>query len=579
MTDNNTSFSNLSEMEFLRILRLLEQMRAKFDEQVDVGQTDADWRIIAALIGWHIANEPITISSLIQISGIPYGTAQRRIHAMIDAGLIEKKFRSKTKKSFFLQPSAELIADFSEYVSQMKTLLARTVGARGAEGAEEYYFGGAGLPRDAPPPTSLQKKLNIDGKPLKFLLNEDNYFASMRNMWSDYRNNLGSRKNFTLKPLPDLHSELKASFVSDRPNYDVVAVNMPWLGEFADAGHLRALDAHITEENIRPTDYHQSVWSTGQWNQLQYGIPIYVTVEVMAVRGDLFDDRGFDPPRTFDQVIEIGRQFHDPSREFYGIAWNAARGMPVASTFMILMGCCGASVFDLPGNRRYHQWADLADDQLRPKIDCDDARIVLDYMLRLKEISPPDILEMDWDRRISAFLNGEVAMGYCWTMRASRFDRDVHSVVKRKARFVPQPKSLSGFSNNPIGGFLLGIPAGVSETRAQLAFEAISWMASPDAMKSNATNGLPVAPRFSVAADPEISATSPIVGFVDKLARSNMLCTWQRPPIPEYHQIELVLGNRIYSALSGELSVNEALARAQAEVDQVMRQSARFGKL
>lgn len=576
MNDNSTSSNNLSDMEFLRILGLLEQMRAKFGEQVDAGQTDPDWRMIAALIGWRIADEPITISSLIQVSGIPYGTAQRRIHAMIDAGLIEKKFRSDTKKSFFLLPSAKLFADFSEYVSQMKALLARTVGARGAEGADEYYFGGAGLPRDVPPPIALQRKLNAGGRPLTFLLNDDNYFAAMRNMWSDYRNNLGSRKNFTLKPLPDLHSELKDSFASDRQDFDVVALNIPWLGEFADAGHLQALDAYITEENIRPSDYHQSVWSTGKWNGRQYGIPIYVTVEAMAIRHDLFDERGFDAPRTFDQVIDIGRQFHDPAREFYGIAWNAARGMPVASTFMILMGCCGASIFDLQRNRRYHEWADLTGDQLRPRIDCDDARIALDYMRRLMEISPPDILEMDWDRRISAFLNGEVAMGYCWTMRAARFDRDVHSVVKSKAKFIPQPKSPSGTSQNPIGGFLLAVPANLPEARAQLAFEAISWMASPEAMKSNATNGLPVAPRFSVAADPEISATSPIVRFVDKLAKRNMLCTWQRPPIPEYRQIEFILGDRIHAALSGELSVNEALAMAQVEVDQLMRQAARY---
>ena len=95
-------------------------------------------------------------------------------------------------------------------------------------------------------------------------------------------------------------------------------------------------------------------------------------------------------------------------------------------------------------------------------------------------------------------------------------------------------------------------------------------MASSAAMKTHATNGLPVAPRFSVAADPEVAATSPIVRFVDGLARQNLLCTWQRPPVPEYREIEFVLGNRIHSALSGELSVNEALALAQNEVDQLM---------
>lgn len=576
MTEQGSAQGGLSDREYLRILRLIEEMRARFDEDVDVGQTDPDWRILAALVRWHLAGEPVTISALIQASGIPYGTAQRRIHALIDAGLIERRFRSKTRKSFLLRPSPKLFADFSAYVARMKVLLARTVGIRGEEDADEYYFGGADLARAVAPPLALQRNISQAGEPLRFLLADDNYFTAMRNMWTDYRNNLGSQKNFTLRLLPALHSELKTSLAAATPEHDVIALNIPWLGEFADAGQLRPLDDFVTEENIRPSDYHPAVWSTGQWNGRQYGIPIYATIEVMAIRRDLFEERHLEPPRTFDQVIEIGRQFHDPGREFYGIAWNGARGMPIASTFMILMGCCGAPILDLKRTQRYHQWAALPGEQLRPRIDCEEARLVIDYLRRLMEISPPDILEMDWDRRVSAFLNGHVAMVYCWTMRALRFDSDVRSVVKRRVRLIPQPKAAAGSSQNPIGGFLLALPASLPEPRARLAFEAISWIASPDAMKNSATNGLPIAPRFSVAADPDVAATSPIVRFVDTLARRGLLCTWQRPPIPEYRQIEFVLGNRIHSALSGELAVGEALALAQSEVDQVMRRAGRY---
>lgn len=571
MTDSDPYSGKLSDREYLRIMRLLEQTREQFDEQVKVNQSDPDWRMIASLVRGHISGNPVTISGLIQDSGIPYGTAQRRIHAMIDTGLIKKTFSSQTHKSFFLQPSPELLANFTAYITSMKALFARTFGVIGDEDADEFYFGGADFAREIAPPASLELNISESGEQLRFLLNDDNYFNAMRNMWADYRNNLGSRKDFKLEQLPDLHSELVSSLSLSDAKYDVVALNMPWLGEFVDAGQIRALDEYITKDNIQPLDFHSSVWSTGQWDESQYGIPIYVTVEAMAIRRDLFDSQEIDPPRTFDQVIDIGRRFNNPGKDFYGISWNAARGMPIASSFMILMGCCGAPIFNLPSTRRYHHWAGLTCDQLQPRIDCEEARIVLDYMQRLIEISPPDILEMNWDRRISAFKKGEVAMSYCWTMRASQFDRDPSSVVKRKARFIPQPKSSFGMSSNPIGGFLLAIPSNVPEERVKLAFEAISWMASPEAMKKYATNGLPVAPRFSVAADRDVSATSPIVGFVDTLAQRGMLCTWQRPPIPEFRQIESILGDRIHSALTRELSVNEALALAQSEVSQIMK--------
>lgn len=570
MKDSDPRSGSLSDLEYLRILSLIDRMRLDFDTKVDVGQTDPEWRMLSLLIRGHITGDPITISALIQASNVPYGTAQRRIHAMMEAGLIERRYRSPSHKSFFLVPSQRLLNDFTSYVTRMKAFLAQVLGARGEESTDDFYFGGMDMAREIAAPARLQQMIAASGEPLRFLLNDDNYFAAMRNMWSDYRNNLGSRKGFSLQPLPDLHAALQRGLAAETGPYDVVALNIPWLGEFAQNGLLRDLGRFITEDNIRPHDFDPAVWSTGRWDDRQYGLPIYITVESMALRSDLFEARAIDPPRTFDEVIEAGRRLHDPSREFYGIAWNAARGMPIASTFMILMGCCGASILNLAGARRFHQWARLDPDQLRPRIDCDEARLVMDYMRRLVEISPPDILDMDWDRRVSAFLNGEVAMAYCWSMRAARFDGDVRSVVKRRTRFIPQPKSAFGASNNPIGGFLLAIPANIPEARAELAFEAISWMASPQAMKKNVSNGLPVAPRFSVAADPEVARMSPIVRFVEKLAQRGMLCTWQRPPIPEYRRIETVIGNRIHAALAGETTVDTALALAQTEVDRVM---------
>ena len=87
-------------------------------------------------------------------------------------------------------------------------------------------------------------------------------------------------------------------------------------------------------------------------------------------------------------------------------------------------------------------------------------------------------------------------LGRYWTVRAARFESDVSSAVKRKVRYLPQPRGPGGASNNPIGGFLLCIPANLPPERVELAFEAIAWMTSPEAMKANVQNGFPVAPSL-----------------------------------------------------------------------------------
>jgi multiple sugar transport system substrate-binding protein len=101
-------------------------------------------------------------------------------------------------------------------------------------------------------------------------------------------------------------------------------------------------------------------------------------------------------------------------------------------------------------------------------------------------------------------------------------------------------------------------------------------MASPSAMKEYVKNGFPVAPRFSVSADPEAAASTPIVRFVDRLAKKNKLQNWQRPPIPEYHHVEEILGEEIYAALIGEIDDATALGRAQNRIDRAMRAAGHY---
>ena len=95
-------------------------------------------------------------------------------------------------------------------------------------------------------------------------------------------------------------------------------------------------------------------------------------------------------------------------------------------------------------------------------------------------------------------------------------------------------------------------------------------------MKANVQNGFPVAPRFSVAADPEAAATSPIVTVVDRLAKRNMLKSWPRPPVPEYLLLEAILGEEIHKALRRDASDKEALRSAQSRAERVMRAAGYF---
>jgi multiple sugar transport system substrate-binding protein len=564
----------MTEYELLRIITFLERLRSPYDNLLKIAEPDANWNIALYLVKHHLRGERVTMSSLALAANVPFASAMRRIHKLIKDGDIELRERTPTGKSFYLEPSRKLTSSFVDYAVKVKSLLADTFGMKsGNNNSEDYYFGGSYFASQIIPPLQIMENRKDPSHDLRFLLHDDNYFASMRDMWSDFRSKLSSRKNFKLLSLPELREEVFANAKRKESQYDVIAVNMPWLGESVVNSVAQPLTDFLKSSSINSMDFHPNIWATGTWNKTQYGIPIYCTIEALSVRKDLFEENGLHHPTTFEKVIETAKALHNPKRGMQGVVWNAAKGMPVAHSFMFFMGCCGSPVISIPAPRLHIDYSKLKGTAVRPQILSDSGRHTLNYMHELLAVSPPDILSIDWNKALNYFMTGHAAMIYCWTMRAARFEYDIHSVVKRKVAYYPHPHGPGGTSVSPIGGFLLMVPESLPPERARLAFEAISWMASPAAMKEYVKNGFPVAPRFSVSADPEAAASTPIVSFVDRLAKQNKIQNWQRPPIPEYYAIEKILGEEIFAALNGDCTDEEALTRSQNRVDAIMREA------
>jgi multiple sugar transport system substrate-binding protein len=558
----------MNDHEFLRVYDFVDRLRTPFHDIAE-DCDEASWRIIHYLMKSELQGYPVTISKLALVSGLSHGTAIRRIQAMIDGGLIERRPAPDKPKSFTLHPSDRLSDRAVNYAVETKALIAEILGGRDTEEHEaNYYFGAPRRGNPVIPPINLLKSRITAGVELQFLLNDDNYFAAMRNMWSDFRNNLASARSFRLVHQQELYREGIENGKRDVSAYDIIAIDMPWLGEFAEKGLIMPIGEMIRDSGINPMDFHPSIWSTTTWQRVEYGVPIYCTIEVLACRSDLFEEAGLGLPRTFDDVIAAGRAFHNPRNNRYGIAWNAAH-MPLASSFMFFLGCSGQTVLSIRRTPTGYSTESLDAQHMRPQIDSDAALNVLDYMHRLLEIAQPDALEAHWDDSCSVFLRGQSAMGYVWTMRAAQFEAEVRSAVKRRVAYVPQPSGPGGTNTSPIGGFLLCIPSNIDPKRLPLATEALAWMASREAMKEHVKNGFPVAPRFSVSADPEAIGSSQLVRFVGNLGNRNLLRNWQRPPVPFYRTMERIIGEEIHDALSGLKTDKAALRDAQSRLDRI----------
>ena len=180
---------------------------------------------------------------------------------------------------------------FTQYARRIKFLLAETFGLRAkTDSDEDFYFGGSYFAAQIIPPPRLIESLFRGRREIKFLLNDDNYFLSMRNMWADFRNNMASRKNFDLRKLPALHEQLIENSRKPVSEYDIVAINAPWLGEAVKKNLILPLDAYIKAADhllARFSSLRSGRWAS--WRGQQFGVPIYCTIELLAARTDLFE--------------------------------------------------------------------------------------------------------------------------------------------------------------------------------------------------------------------------------------------------------------------------------------------------
>lgn len=557
----------MKEFEALRVVGLLERIEAAFDQIMPRRDEKPLWKIASHLLSCEYSGRLVTITSLGSVTGLPYATSRRYIKSLIDEGLVEQATRGASGKSHSLHPSDRLKSSFEAYLQEVKSILAEAVGTRDRESdGNEYYFGAPASAHYAPP-HALRKRATT-GAELQFLVNNDSYFAALRNVWADFRNDLGSSSSFTMLDCAKAREELIANSRRAISSYDIVSVNVAWLGELVESGIIQPISGLMDDTRYAMPVADADLKSLGIWNDETFGVPIYCHVNLFAARSDLFERHGLKMPSTFDEVIEAGRRLTAEGQA--GIIWDAAAGTPVAQTFLSLLAAAGNTPLSPRGPRDGLLPVDPGEEQMAEILSSPAARRTLDYMHRLVEISQPDILDMAWEESADRFLAGSAAMFYGWSTRATRFEYDIRSVVKRRVKYLPQPAAFGGARAAPLSGFLLAIPGNVPRERARLAAEAIGWLISTESGHQSG-HGLPLAPRFATAADPEMKASYPVVSFMNDLARKGLVHTRHRPATPHYGSIEQVVGEEIHAALRGTQTDEAAMGNIRRRVGNLAR--------
>ncbi len=562
----------MTREELLRILNFVDANREISEKRTGLSTTDARWNIISYAMRRHLEGKLLTTTSAALAADVPYGTAMRRISELIDQKMLHKRPKSKSGKSFSLHPTRRLIEEFESFAMQLKAMVGNTFGFNTGDGEiGDFYFGGYYMAsRILPYPSAMRTGVGYD-RTFRILCPIDPTFKTLNELSSNLDELCGTKIEITNLPLDDLHSEIMRSAKQPVPEYDLMAVDLPWIGQLAEEGVIEPLDEIMRQERYNPSDFHNAAYRGSFWRNKQFGLPIQPTAELLFCRSDLFADAGLPIPRTTDDVLFAARVLHRSGFNLSGIVMNFGRGTPVAHTFVQTLADFGQPIISLKPIGNEFDLTEIAGENHRPQLDTGPAQQAAEFLLELLGLSHKDSLICNWDRRIRIFSEGHAAMTYGWSVRAAAFELNNASPAHGKVHYAPHPHAPGARTVSPIGGFTLAMPEGLSSERKRASWKVMEYLTRPEMLKWYVQNGNLSSPRFSTSADPEVQAKSPLISEIDGMERRGELQIWPRPPIPEFSDILGILGDEIHLMLQGEAPPAVALGNAQNRIDALMR--------
>jgi len=332
--------------------------------------------------------------------------------------------------------------------------------------------------------------------------------------------------------------------------YDLVALDIVWLGEYARKGVL--LD--ITRDFAAIRDrFFSTALEASTLNGRLLAMPIQPHPELLWVRLDLLAEIGRDIPKTTEEVLETARMLHAPAQQRYGIAWNAQRGQPLGQSMAHFFAAFGQPLLDGDG---------------RPAFNTPRGLAAARYALALREVSPPDILNMAWDQRTSRFAAGQASMTYGWGARAYMAEDHPASRVRGQVVYTAAPHGPETAPVTPFGVWSLGIPANVSSPRRSL--QLLNFLLSEEIQRELLKLGHGTPPLPSLARDPSLKPAFPVLNVMYDLDAAGELSFQMRPRIPEWDALCELLGTEFHDMLQGLRSPEETLGRVHSSALQLL---------
>lgn len=396
----------------------------------------------------------------------------------------------------------------------------------------------------------------LNGVTLTLASQNDQFSAVLAKLAPKFKEATGAELKVEIMDYGQLLTKTTADYIGDTKGYDLVTMDIVWAGAYAENKYSVDLTDWVARDaaELELDDiYPVLLKSLGQYNDRYVAFPFAAYANVLAYRKDLFDAAGLKPPASMEELVEDAKKLTDGAKNQYGFVANGKLGPAVAQDWMQYNAQMGGAIMGADGKPALNSEANV--------------KSLGVYKQLFAEAAPPGAIEYDWGGREESFRQGLSAMMQTWSVGAPGYSDPAISKVVGKTGIAVAPVASGLTPRYGVGGWALAINADIDDKQKEAAWTFIKWLVSKPVHKEFNLMGAGSFMRKSQMTDADLTAK---FDFLPVLAQTFENGNGDyRPRIPQYPEIQDLLGKAVNSVLAGAAEPKAALDEAQAAAEKL----------
>jgi multiple sugar transport system substrate-binding protein len=351
----------------------------------------------------------------------------------------------------------------------------------------------------------------------------------------------------------DLHDKFVTVASAKDPTADIVSMDVPFVPEFAAAGWTIPVDDVLPKDE--QAKFFKGTLDGATYEGKLWGVPWFNNGPGLYYRKDLFDAKGLQPPKTYDELLKAATTLQTADIAGFAVQLSQTEG-GIITWMEYLWGHGG----------------DMVDDKLNVVVDqgtagVDGMQKLLDFVYKDKIVSEAALQFKIGADVMNLFRGGKAAMIRLWFSNAGDLYKEDSAIKQEQWAVAPLP-SKDGAKPGPgcLGDWNLGVSK--FSTKQKEALEAIKVLTGQEHQRMRFLDGGYLPARPAVFDDPDIQKKYPYA----KAAQASFENLKPRPVTPFYPQMSTdAIQPAFGQAMARQLTPDQAIKQMGDKMREILK--------